>query len=95
MMVDEKPQHDDPAPRLIDLSTRPSPVPGPLTKPAPVIRPPKKSRRWLIIVAALIVLAGLIGSGITWINSMQAAPQSWHSPTALGVGHAQAPLLTD
>lgn len=83
-MVDEQPHpRDEPAPPLIDISTRPSPVPGPLTKPAPVIRPPKKSRRWLIIVAALIVLAGLIAGGIAWSNSTQAAPQTSHSDLAL------------
>ncbi|GGD63756.1 hypothetical protein [Microbacterium murale] len=84
-MVDEQPhQHDDSAPPLADLSTRPSPVPGPLTKPAPVIRPPKKRRRWVVIVAVLVVLAGLIAGGIAWSNSLQAAPQTWHSSTALG-----------
>jgi hypothetical protein len=91
MMVEEQPRpHDDPALPLADLSTRPSPVPGPLTKPAPVIRPPKRRRRWVGVVAVLIVLAGLIAGGIAWSNSLQAAPQTWHSDTALVPGHPQA-----
>ncbi|WP_307359175.1 hypothetical protein [Microbacterium murale] len=95
-MVDEQHHpHGDPAPPLADLSTRPSPVPGPLTKPAPVIRPPKKRRRWMIVVAALLVLAALIAGGIAWSNSMQAAPQTWHSNTALGGEHPRALIFTD
>ncbi len=83
MMVEEQPHpHDDPAPPLADLSTRPSPVPGPLTKPAPVIRPPKMRRRWVVIVAVLVVLAGLIAGGIAWSNSLQTAPQSSQSNIA-------------
>ncbi|MCE7482637.1 hypothetical protein [Microbacterium profundi] len=83
MMVEEQPHpHDDPAPPLADLSTRPSPVPGPLTKPAPVIRPPKKRRRWVVLAAVLVVLAGLIAGGIAWSNSLQTAPQSSQSNIA-------------
>jgi len=93
-MVEEQPnQHDDSAPPLADLSTRPSPVPGPLTKPAPVIRAQKKRRRWVIVVAVLVVLAGLIAGGIAWSNSLQAAPQS--SSTALGEEHPPALPLAD
>lgn len=85
-MVDEQPHpHTEPTPPLIDISTRPSPVPGPLTKPAPVIRPPKKNRRWLIVAVILFVLAGLVAGGIAWSNSMQAAPQTWHSNVALSI----------
>ena len=88
MMVEEQPRRrDDPAPPLADLSTRPSPVPGPLTKPAPVIRPQRKRRRWVFVIGALIVLAGLIAGGIAWSNSLQAAPQTSHSDTALDAGH--------
>ena len=85
MMVDEQPKPPaEPTPPLADLSTRPSPVPGPLTKPAPVIRAQKrKRRRWVILGAVLIVLAGLIAGGIAWSNSLQAAPQSGHSDSAL------------
>lgn len=92
MMVDEQPHSHD-APPLIDISTRPSPVPGPLTKPAPVIRPPKKSRRWLVVVVALFVLAGLIAGGIAWSNSTQAAPQTSHSNFALSIEGSR--LLTE
>ncbi|MCS3843143.1 hypothetical protein [Microbacterium sp. AK031] len=90
MMVDEQPRPPaEPTPPLADLSTRPSPVPGPLTKPAPVIRAQKrKRRRWLILGAVLIVLAGLIAGGIAWSNSLQAAPQSEHSSSALRGEHA-------
>lgn len=95
-MVEEQPHsNDDPAPPLADLSTRPSPVPGPLTKPAPVIRPPKKRRRWVFVVAALIVLAGLIAGGIVWSNSMQAAPQSSTTDAALDREQPQALLFAD
>jgi len=37
----------------------------------------------VILGAVLIVLAGLIAGGIAWSNSLQAAPQSGHSSSAL------------
>ena len=93
-MVEEQPSpHDEPAPPLADLSTRPSPVPGPLTKPAPVIRPPRRRTRWVAVVAVLVVLAGLIAGGIAWSNSLQAAPQTWHSHTAFDGDHPRALLI--
>lgn len=96
MMVDEQPKPPaDSTPPLIDLSTRTSPIPGPLTKPAPVIRPPRKRRRWVIVIAALIVLAGLITGGIVWSNSTQAAPQTSHSSIALDDQHPGPLLLAD
>lgn len=96
MMVDEHPKRAAyPAPPLIDLSTRPSPVPGPLTKPAPVIRPRRRRRRWAVVVAALIVLTGLIAGGIAWSNSLQGAPHSGSSNTALIDENPRALLLAD
>ena len=89
-MVEEQPRpHDDPALPLADLSTRPSPVPGPLTKPAPVVHPPRKRRRWVLVVAAVIVLAGLIAGGIAWSNSMQTGP----SDSAFDGDHPRALLI--
>lgn len=73
------------APPLIDLTGRPTPSPGPLTKPAPVIRPPKKRRRWLIPVIIALVLALAAGAGIAW-RAAQNAPLPWYSSTEIGTG---------
>lgn len=73
------------APPLIDLTGRPAPSPGPLTKPAPVIRAPKKRRRWLIPVIIALVLAVGAGAGIAW-RSAQTAPLPWYSNSELGTG---------
>lgn len=96
MMVYEPPKPAAaPQPPLVDLSARTSPTPGPLTKPAPVIRPPKKRRRWVVVGAVLIVLAGLIAGGIVWSSSLQAAPQTRHSDIASDREHPRALLLID
>lgn len=92
-MVDEQPAPEA-APPLVDLSTRPSPVPGPLTKPSPVIRTPKTHRRWVIIIAVVVVLTGLTAGGIAWSNSLQAAPQDRPAGIALGGGHLSSLLFT-
>jgi len=53
-------------PPMADLTDRPAPTPGPLTKPAPVVRPPRRRARWLVplIVVAVLVAAG--GGLIIW-----------------------------
>lgn len=49
-------------PPLPDPAARPAPEPGPLTKPAPVIRPPKRKRRWWVLI---IVVLALVTAGVT------------------------------
>ena len=53
-------------PPMADLSGRSEPVPGPLTKPAPVIRPPRRRTRWLIPVIIIVVLAAAAGTAVIW-----------------------------
>lgn len=47
----------------------------------------------MAVVAVLVVLAGLIAGGIAWSNSLQAAPQTWHSHTAFDGDHPRALLI--
>ncbi|WP_298037489.1 hypothetical protein [uncultured Microbacterium sp.] len=54
-MSDE--QHQS-VPPLTDFSDREGPAPGPLTRPAPVIRPQKKKRRW----AVAVLIAAIVGA---------------------------------
>lgn len=56
----------DSVPPLADLTDRPAPTPGPLTKPAPVVRPPKRRARWLVPVIVIVVLAATAGGIILW-----------------------------
>ena len=53
-------------PPIADLTSRPVPVPGPLTKPAPVIRPPRQRARWLVPSIVVIVLAAVAVGIIVW-----------------------------
>lgn len=53
-------------PPIADLTDRPAPTPGPLTKPAPVVRPPKRAARWLVPVIVVVVLAAVAGAVIAW-----------------------------
>lgn len=46
-----------PTPPMADLTGRPEPVPGPLTKPSPVIRAPRRRARWLLPTVIVIVVA--------------------------------------
>lgn len=55
-----------PSPPLADLAGRPEPTPGPLTKPAPVVRPPRRRARWLAPLIAVVVLAAAAGAVIVW-----------------------------
>jgi hypothetical protein len=56
-------------PPLADLTGRPEPAPGPLTKPAPVVRPPKRRARWLVPAVSLLALAAVAGIVIAWVTS--------------------------
>jgi hypothetical protein len=53
-------------PPLADLTDRPAPSPGPLTKPAPVIRPPRRRARWLVPSIVVAVLAAVAVGIIVW-----------------------------
>lgn len=53
-------------PPLADLTDRPTPTPGPLTKPATVIRPPRRRARWLVPLIVVVVLAATVGGIILW-----------------------------
>ncbi|MGL3149173.1 hypothetical protein ACSS7Z_02310 [Microbacterium sp. A82] len=56
-MTDGRPSSpDNSSPPLIDLTSRPEPTPGPLTKPSPTIKP-QKGPRWRILLIAVLVLA--------------------------------------
>lgn len=55
-----------PTPPLADLTDRPAPTPGPLTKPAPVVRPPRRRARWLVPLIVVVVLAATAGGLIIW-----------------------------
>ncbi|WP_194420721.1 hypothetical protein [Microbacterium abyssi] len=56
----------DSPPPLADLTDRPSPAPGPLTKPAPVVRPPRQRARWIVPVTVVLVLAAVAAGIIVW-----------------------------
>lgn len=53
-------------PPIADLTDRPAPAPGPLTKPAPVVRPPRRRARWLVPLISVAVLAAAAGGLIIW-----------------------------
>jgi len=55
-----------PTPPIADLTDRPAPTPGPLTKPAPVVRPPRRRARWLVPTIVILVLAATAGGIILW-----------------------------
>ncbi|MGO1508702.1 MAG: hypothetical protein ACTHZW_04160 [Microbacteriaceae bacterium] len=55
-----------PTPPLADLTDRPAPTPGPLTKPGPVVRSPRNRARWLIPLIVIVVLAATAGGMILW-----------------------------
>ncbi len=55
-----------PTPPLADLTDRPAPTPGPLTKPAPVVRPPRRRARWLVPLIVIAVLAVTAVGLIIW-----------------------------
>ena len=65
---DQKPERPvtGSVPPLLDLSHQTELAPGPLTKPAPVIRPPKTRTRWLIPVIVIVVLAAAAGIAVSW-----------------------------
>lgn len=56
----------DSPPPVADLTDRPSPAPGPLTKPAPVVRQPRQRARWFIPVIVILVLAAAAVGVIAW-----------------------------
>lgn len=51
-------EHEDDPP-LLDVSDRPAATPGPLTKPSPIVRPPRRARWKIVITVALIVAAAV------------------------------------
>lgn len=53
-------------PPIADFTDRPAPAPGPLTKPAPVIRPAKRRPRWIVPVIVVALLAAAVGAVIIW-----------------------------
>lgn len=55
-----------PTPPMADLTDRPTPTPGPLTKPAPVVRPPKRRARWLVPLIVVVVLAAAAVGIMIW-----------------------------
>ncbi|MGO2746071.1 hypothetical protein [Microbacterium sp.] len=60
-----------PTPPLANLSGRPEPVPGPLTKPSPVIRPQRRRARWLVPLIVVIVLVAAGAGAVIWQLSVQ------------------------
>jgi len=58
-----------PIPPLGDLTDRPTPTPGPLTKPAPVVRPPRRRPRWVVPVVIVLILAASATALIIWQTS--------------------------
>lgn len=63
---DESTPGTGPTPPLADLSGRPEPTPGPLTKPAPVVRSPRRRARWLAPLITVVVLAAAVGAVLIW-----------------------------
>ena len=58
-MADDRPDAaDEPSPPLFDVSDRPEPIPGPLTKPSPTIVQ-QKGPRWKILIVAVLALAAV------------------------------------
>lgn len=54
-------------PEFLDLSSRPAPTPGPLTKPVVTQRPRRRGRRGLLItIAAVLVAAAAVVAAIIW-----------------------------
>lgn len=73
-MTDEQ-QHPKSEPKMADLSTRPAPVPGPLTKPMAVVRPARKGRRALVVVAVVIAIATIALAFVLFMTQNAAAPE--------------------
>lgn len=73
-MSDEQ-QHPKSEPKMADLSTRPAPVPGPLTKPMAVVRPPRKGRRALVVAAVVIAIAAIALAFVLFMTQNAAAPE--------------------
>jgi len=55
--ADRRP-HTGPTPPMADLTGRPEPAPGPLTKPAPVIRSPRRRTGWILPLIIVLLVAG-------------------------------------
>lgn len=67
-MSDDKDDNVHMVPPLADLSGRDAPVPGPLTKPVAIPRPPSRRRpRWTHLVLLLLALAAAAGF-IWWLS---------------------------
>ncbi|WP_230102676.1 MULTISPECIES: hypothetical protein [unclassified Microbacterium] len=63
---DERKPDTGSTPPLADLTSRPVPVPGPLTKPSPVVRPPRRRARWLVPAIVVAVLAAVAVGIVLW-----------------------------
>jgi hypothetical protein len=57
----DQPEPRKPTPALIDLTGRTAPVPGPLTKPSPTIRPLTRRPRWVVPLVLALVIVALAG----------------------------------
>ncbi|WP_460800950.1 hypothetical protein [Microbacterium sp. GXF6406] len=73
-------QHQS-VPPLTDFSDREGPVPGPLTRPAPVIRPQKKRRRWALAVV-IVAIVGAIAVAAVAVENAYGAEAAARSITA-------------
>lgn len=62
----ERQPRTGPTPPMADLTGKPEPAPGPLTKPAPVIRPARRTARWLVPLIIVVALAVAGGAIVFW-----------------------------
>jgi len=88
-MSDEQ-QHPKSEPRMADLSTKPAPVPGPLTKPMAVVRPARKGRRALAIAAVVLAIILIVVAFVLLITQNAAAPEGAAADAASAVTIAAA-----